>query len=295
MDNFKQKEERESRIQLAIQTITEKKISYVQAAKCYNVAKSTLFDRTKESSNNRGAPRKMSNITEAIIVDLLKFMSDIGFGLNRKDVFIVVENYLKESNQRSLFKDGKPTRKWYSGFMNKYRKKIYPRKVSGMQTIKAVATQPAIIDNWFEQLAVAYNEHNLGDKSFQIFNCDESGSQFDQCKVKTICRKGTKNPKKLAPSNEKQMTTILTCCDAFGNYLPHQIIYKGKHVMKDWCKGGAQNVHYNSSSSGWMESEHFLSWFKTVFLPHANKLSGFKVLILDGHASHMSLELKKKL
>ena len=64
--------------------------------------------------------------------------------------------------------------------------------------------------------------------------------------------------------------------------------------MQDWCKGGAQNVYYNSSSSGWMESEHFLSWFTTVFLPHANKLSGFKVLILDDHASHMSLELKKK-
>jgi hypothetical protein len=294
MDKFKNKEDRESRIQLAIQAILEKKMSYAQAAKCYNVAKSTLFDRTKGSSNNRGAPRKMSNITEAIIVDLLKFMSDIGFGLNRKDVFIVVENYLKESNQSSLFKDGKPTRKWYSGFMNKYRKEICPRKVSGMQTIRAVATQPAIIDNWFEELAVAYNEHNLGDKPFQIFNCDESGLQFDQGKVEIICRKGTKNPKKLAPSNEKQMTTILTCCDAFGNYLPHQIIYKGKHVMKDWCKGGAQNVYYNSSSSGWMESEHFLSWFKTVFLPHTNKLSGFKVLILDGHASHMSLELKKK-
>ncbi|XP_065658622.1 uncharacterized protein LOC136083143 [Hydra vulgaris] len=221
-------------------------------------------------------------------------MSDIDFGLNRKDVFIVVENYLKESNQRSLFKDGKPTRKWYSGFMNKYRKEICPRKVSGMQTIRAVATQPAIIDNWFEQLAVAYNEHNLGDKLFQIFNCAESGLQFDQGKVKIICKKGTKNPEKLAPSNEKQMTTILTCFNSFGNYLPHQIIYKGKHVMKDWCKGGAQNVYYNSSSSGWMESEHFLSWFKTVFLPHANKLSGFKVLKLDGHISHMSLELKKK-
>ena len=43
----------------------------------------------------------MSSITEAIIVDLLNFMSDIGFGLNRKDVFVVVENYLKESNQKS--------------------------------------------------------------------------------------------------------------------------------------------------------------------------------------------------
>ena len=79
--------------------------------------------------------------------------------------------------------------------MNKYRKEICPRKVGGMQTIRAVATQPAIIDNWIEQLAVAYNEHNLGDKPFQIFNCDESGLQFDQGKVEIICRKGIKTLK----------------------------------------------------------------------------------------------------
>ena len=48
-------------------------------------------------------------------------MSDIGFGLNRCDILIVVENYLRESNQTHLFKDGKPTFRWYNIFMNKYK------------------------------------------------------------------------------------------------------------------------------------------------------------------------------
>ena len=65
-------------------------------------------------------------------------------------------------------------------------------------------------------------------KPLHVLNCDESGVQLDQGKVEIICRKGTKRPTKLGPSNDKKMTTILTCCDAAGNYLPHQVIYKGK-------------------------------------------------------------------
>ena len=64
-----------------------------------------------------------------------------------------------------------------------------------MQTIRAVATQPTIIDNWFEQLAIAYNEHNLGDKSFQIFNCDESVCNLIKAKSKLFLEKEQKTLK----------------------------------------------------------------------------------------------------
>ncbi len=35
----------------------------------------------------------------------------------------------------------------------------------------------------------------------------------------------------------------------------------------------------------------FVRWFKLVFLKHCEKLDGFKILFLDGHGSHISLEL----
>ena len=93
--------------------------------------------------------------------------------------------------------------------------------------------------------------------------------------------------------NDKHITTILSCCDAFGNYLPTQVIYKGPNLIKSWLKDGPVGVHYNTSQSGWMESEQFIEWFRRIFLVHANKLAGKKLLILDGHASHVSLQLKK--
>ena len=68
------------------------------------------------------------------------------------------------------------------------------------------------------------------------------------------------------------MTTILTCCDAFGNFLPHQVVYKGRKLMKAWFQGGDSDAYYSTSKSGWMESENFIEWFRSIFLVHANKL-----------------------
>ena len=48
-----------------------------------------------------------------------------------------------------------------------------------------------------------------------------SGEQFNQGKVEIICNKGLKIPKKFAPTNKKQMTTIFTFCDAYGDYSSH--------------------------------------------------------------------------
>ncbi len=292
---LKQKEEREERLQIAAKAVSDRTMTYDEAAQCYDLPKSSICDRIKGKykSNVVGAPRKMSSMTEMAIVEILQFSSDIGFGLNRYDVLSIVENYLKESKQTELFENNKPSKKWYKGFMKKYADQIRTRKASSMQSIRATASQPKLIDNWFRQVTEAYANNDLERKPLHIFNCDESGLQLDQGKVEIICRKGVKRPKKLGPSNEKKMTTILTCCDAAGNYLPHQIIYKGKYLMQDWCKGGAKNVYYNTSESGWMEAEQFIEWFKTVFLSHANKLEGTKLLFLDGHASHISLELKK--
>ena len=89
------------------------------------------------------------------------------------------------------------------------------------------------------------------------------------------------------------MTTILTCCDAFGNFLPHQVVYKGRNLMKAWVQGGASDVYHSTSKSGWMESENFIEWFRSIFLVYANKLQGSKILFLDGHASHINFELKR--
>ena len=166
--NQNKKVEKEARIQLPFQAVNDKTMSYEEASKCFNVPKSTIHDRAKGKckSVEAGASRKMSQTIEVYIVNLLKFMSDNGFSLKRSNVLIVFENYLNESEQTHLFKDVKATKKWYSGFMKKYENEIRARKASGLQAIRAVATQSKIIDDWFDQIAPIYLERNLNKKPF---------------------------------------------------------------------------------------------------------------------------------
>ena len=65
----------------------------------------------------------------------------------------------------------------------------------------------------------------------------------------------------------------------------------GKHLYSGWVQNGPPNATYDKNDSGWMESAQFTRWFKFSFLEHVKKLSGHKILFLDGHSSHLSLEL----
>ena len=59
--------------------------------------------------------------------------------------------------------------------------------------------------------------------------------------------------------------------------------------------GGPVGTFYDVSESGWMDSINFLSWFNNQFMSAVRLLteSGPVVLIIDGHYSHVSLELIK--
>jgi hypothetical protein len=83
-------------------------------------------------------------------------------------------------------------------------------------------------------------------------------------------------------------------CSANGDMLPFYILFKGKHLWDTWLNNGPEGCAYNVSESGWMESEQFLEWFNTVFVRHCNKIEGPKLLIMDNHGSHISLDIIDK-
>ena len=40
-----------------------------------------------------------------------------------------------------------------------------------------------------------------------------------------------------------------------------------------------------------MESKEFATWFEKKFIPHCNKSQNKKILFVDGHNSHISIEV----
>jgi hypothetical protein len=78
---------------------------------------------------------------------------------------------------------------------------------------------------------------------------------------------------------------------AIGQFLPLYVVYKGLHLYDTWCFGGPQDVRFTCSPSGWMETDQFCEWFEKIFIQNTAHLEGPKLLIFDGHSSHINTKV----
>ena len=78
-------------------------------------------------------------------------------------------------------------------------------------------TQPEVFERWFKKVKEVYDKHDFHNKPSHVFNCDESGFQCNQGKVRIVTRKGFQNPKTVSTTGDKISYTILSCCNGLGN------------------------------------------------------------------------------
>ena len=108
------------------------------AAHTFGLAKSTLSRRIHGCREKVGAPTKLSEISETLIVKLILTCSDTGFSLSRGQIFYIIENYLKETDQSYIFKDGWPLQEWYYAFVKRH-KELSLRYSTNMPANRAMA------------------------------------------------------------------------------------------------------------------------------------------------------------
>lgn len=100
------------------------------------------------------------------------------------------------------------------------------------------------------------------------------------------------------------------CASADGTLLPPFVVYKNPPrgagiVHLSWKQGGPkgkpccikrcckEGTQFEITNSGWFESSTFEKWFENMFLPHAKKIEGRKVIIGDNLSSHFSIHVLK--
>ncbi len=284
---------KQERIEAALTDLQDGKFnSQRQAAQRYGISKSTLNDRKLGKHSNPTGNTLFTKAEELMLVVLLDHMAKIGFGCNRAEVKQIVNNYLVESNQTNLFTKGTVTDCWYYGFMHRHGDKLSFRTANNTEAKRAEASKKEIFDRWYKELGEIYDKYGFHTKPMHIFNCDESGLQCLSGNSKIVCGKSNLHPRRITANNEKKTYTILACCNAYGTFLPVHFIHKGARIMSSWFNGAPVNATFDVSESGWMESEQFYNWFSKVFVSHCNKMDDeYKLLFLDGHASHISLKL----
>ena len=112
-----------------------------------------------------------------------------------------------------------------------------------------------------------------------------------------FARWGSKSVHSIIP-DEREWLSVLCCINAAGEYIPHFFIFKGKRMRRNYIERCEPNSTMAMQEKAWMIGHLFSSWishFVRVLESHGGISSTNQyLLILDGHGSHVTLELVYK-
>ncbi|XP_039287325.1 uncharacterized protein LOC120351997 [Nilaparvata lugens] len=124
---------------------------------------------------------------------------------------------------------------------------------------------------------------------------DETGFCVDPSRTKVVGEKNSPSYR-ITSSPGRENVSVLVGCSAGGDKLPPLIIYKGKNIWDEWTAPigeGYPRTVYAATANGWMESEVFENYFTNTFLKSIGTERPV-LLLYDGHATHISLNLVLK-
>ena len=279
----------------------EKAIDYARthknitaAAKQFKIPVSTLRDHIRGKSckgKKPGHPTVLTMQQEQEIVDTCTVFAEWGFGLGRREIESIIQNYLKSTKQPHPFHNSVPGEGWWSGFMRRHNG-LCKRKPQHLQMVRAKATTKPVIDHWFNNcLKQSLEDLDLFNKPEQIFNVNESGFPLGWTPKTILAKRGQKSPQALLAGSGRENITVQMCVSATGKLLPPYIVYKGERLMSDCTYGGPLATRFAVSHNGWMTEETFIDWMRSLFIPSLPDERPI-LLILDGHSSHVSYEIR---
>ena len=211
------------------------------------------------------------------------------FGFTTVEIHRLAYDIATQNNLSHPFNDENKMagKDWLAGFLKRHPQ-ISIRNPEPTSMNRAVAFNVANKNRFF-----AIYKQELDSEHYtaaRIWNVDESGFTAVHIPRKIIAQRGLKQLGKIT-SGEKGVTTTAVCAfSAGGNYVPPMLIFKRKRMTDLLLRGSPPGTIGACSDNGWITNDLFLNWLKH-FASHAKPSVNEKViLLLDGHASHKSLE-----
>lgn len=214
--------------------------------------------------------------------------------MKEEDVKDSVQKVIKDFPRTTPFKDSRPGDKWMKLFL-KRNPEIAKRNTEVISKARAAVTEEKIRD-WFQELDnFLMNEscRDVLDDSNRIFNCDETGLQTCPKSGRVLGPRHIKDFYEIAQGHEKECITVLCIYSADGTVPPPMVVYPYKRIPTSLISTFPNNWMIGRSDSGWMVSSTFFKFISNGFFPWLvkNKVKFPVVLFVDGHKSHLSLEL----
>jgi len=276
----------------AVASVVNETLGLREASRVYNIPVETIRRRVNGSVRMGCKPGPTAVLTdeeEDRLVSYLISMADMGYGIKRDTVMEMAFMIAEKTHKDHPFTEGKAGRAWFEGFLRRHPK-LTIRSPQALSYSRAICANRETVDEFFGKLGSIYGRLNLISKPMLIFNCDETGISIVHKPGKVLAELGRRNVYAVTSAERGKTHTILSCVSASGYVLPPMMIYPRKKCVPDKMKEGAvPGTLFRSSESGWINGELYIDWFKFFLqqIPACRPV----LLIQDGHASHISIEL----
>ncbi|RLU23500.1 hypothetical protein DMN91_003705 [Ooceraea biroi] len=276
-------------LQKAAEDVLQNGLSTRVAGKKYNIPEKTLRFRIKKNDfikGKIGPSHHLGSDAEKKLVKHILGLQSVGFTPTRRDVREMAFNMVDMLNIKQIFNtETKMAGKfWLLSFLRRYPE-LSIKKVEGLSRVMIEEMNKAEVSEYFKLLTKILIENDLLDKPGRIWNADESDIQMNNV-LGEVAAKGSKDVNVVTSSEIGEIITIVACCNAEGQFLPPYYIMKGKYKPQ-YEKGlSPGTVIKMRSENAYINSDLFMDWLVNHFIPR--KPAGKNLLIVDGHASHMT-------
>lgn len=189
------------------------------ASKTYNIPKTTLHYKNTGKYPvvcSPGAPTVLTSEEESTLVKWIIHMAKSGFPVSKDHLLESVRMLIKKKNHSNSFRDGKPGRHWYNGFLRRHPE-ITNRMSQNLINSRAIVTEKSI-RNWFceiEEYLSANSLKDIASNPKRVFNADETAFFLCPKGQKVLALKGSKTVYSHTSNDEKECITVLVTGEAF--------------------------------------------------------------------------------
>ncbi|XP_075982600.1 nuclear export mediator factor NEMF homolog Clbn isoform X1 [Anticarsia gemmatalis] len=266
----------QDQLERCLRAIRSKQLTQKEASDLYDIPYSTIKAKLYQNNNKRpGRPTTFTTEEEALFVEHVTSLHDLGMPVSLTDVRIAIRDYLTSQNRIvEAFRNNIPGKDWLKAFVERHpslRGLTHSR-----HKIRRILTSEIVVD-FFETLSIELESVPLEN----IYMYDEIGLCDYPEKDAVAFRRPTRYPE----AEEWTNYCVMFCGNAVGSVLPPYVVYRSERV---WTKNGPPGARYNKTEDGWFDTESYEDWFLDHLLPKLKNKKGRKVVLGDHLCTHIS-------
>ena len=288
-------------LEAAIRFVTSKKMSIGQAAKQFEIKKSTLIFHLKKMKECGGkdykySPKKpkrvFSDEEDLLLVQYLHDAANMHYGLSLKQVRYLAYEYAIKNKKKvdpSWEINKCAGEQWLRDFRKKYADKLSLRKPEATSLSRATAFNKENVSKVFNNYKIVLDRYNF--EPNEIWNCDETGISTVHVPPKILAPKGKKQIGGMTSAERGTNVTMIAAVNATGNSIPPLFVFPRVNFKPFMLNGAPCGSIGSANPSGWSNETIFVQ-FLHHFVKHVRPSVEKPVLLLmDNHESHVNIQV----